>query len=184
MVDDAEGTPPGTGVHDLPVDPDVLPRAPLPRWDVLAVIAAGGAVGSLGRWGLTLLLPHPAGAFPWATFVANATGCLALGVLMVFVVEVWRPSRYARPFLGVGVLGGFTTFSTFMLDARALLVAGRTAAAGAYVAGSLVAGLVAVVVGIRATRLAVRRDGTHGPAAAVTSGTTVATGPRPGGRSR
>jgi len=167
MVDDGEGTPPGTDVDDLPVDPDVLPRAALPRWDVLAVIAAGGAVGSLGRWGLTLLLPHPAGAFPWATFAANTAGCALLGVLMVFVVEMWPPSRYARPFLGVGVLGGFTTFSTFMLDARSLLVAGRTAPALAYVAGSLAAGLAAVVVGIRGTRLAVRRDRTHGPAAPV-----------------
>lgn len=126
------------------------------RWDVLAVIAAGGAVGSLARWGLTLLLPHPAGTFPWPTFTANVAGCLLLGVLMVLVLEVWPPSRYLRPFLGVGVLGGFTTFSTAMLDARALLVDGRTALAGLYVFGSVAAGLFAVVVGIGATRLAVR----------------------------
>src|SRR5512147_1738493 len=56
------------------------------RWDVLAVIAAGGALGSLGRWGLTVLLPHPVGTFPWATFTANVTGCLLLGALMVFVI--------------------------------------------------------------------------------------------------
>lgn len=129
------------------------------RWDVLIVIAAGGAVGSLGRWGLTVLLPHPASAFPWATFTANVVGCLLLGALMVFVIEVWPPSRYLRPFLGVGVLGGFTTFSTYMLDARTLLVAGRTSLAGQYVFGSLVAGLVAVWVGIVATRLLVRRVG-------------------------
>ena len=126
------------------------------RWDVLAVIAAGGATGSLARWGLTLLLPHPAGAFPWATFVANVSGCGLIGVLMVCVIELWPPSRYVRPFLGVGVLGGFTTFSTYMLDARSLLVAGRPAVAGGYVFGSLAAGLAAVWTGVTVTRAAVR----------------------------
>jgi CrcB protein len=126
------------------------------RWDILAMIAAGGAIGSLARWSLTLLLPHAEGTFPWATFTANVTGCGLLGVLMVFVIEVWPPSRYVRPFLGVGVLGGYTTFSAYMLDARALLVAGRTASAGAYVFGSLAAGLAAVWASATATRLLVR----------------------------
>jgi CrcB protein len=126
------------------------------RGDVLAVIAAGGAIGSLARWGLTLLVPHPAGAFPWATFIANTSGCLLLGVLMVFVLEVLPPSRYLRPFLGVGVLGGYTTFSTYMLDARTLLVAGRVGLAGQYVLGSLAAGLVAVWVGAATARLTIR----------------------------
>jgi CrcB protein len=126
------------------------------RGDILAVIAAGGAIGSLARWGLTVAIPHPAGTFPWATFVANVTGCLLLGVLMVFVIEVLPPSRYLRPFLGVGVLGGYTTFSTYMLDARTLLVAGRAGLAGQYVVGSLAAGLVAVWVGVTTARLARR----------------------------
>jgi CrcB protein len=122
------------------------------RGDVLAVIAAGGAVGSLARWGLAQALPHPGDAFPWATFDANVTGCFALGVLMVFVSEVWPPSRYVRPFLGVGVLGGYTTFSTYMLDTRALLLSGRGDLAGIYVVASLVAGLTAVWVGIVGVR--------------------------------
>jgi len=126
------------------------------RWDILAVIAIGGALGSLARWTLSRLLPHPADAFPWATFDTNVSGCLLLGVLMVFVLDVLPPSRYLRPFLGVGVLGGFTTFSTYMLDARGLLVAGRTATAGAYLFGSLFAGLVAVWAGVTLARLAVR----------------------------
>lgn len=126
------------------------------RWDILAVIAVGGALGSLARWTLSQLLPHPADAFPWATFDTNVSGCLLLGVLMVFVLDVLPPSRYLRPFLGVGVLGGFTTFSTYMLDARALLVAGRTATAGAYLFGSLLGGLAAVWVGVTLARLAIR----------------------------
>jgi CrcB protein len=133
-----------------------LQRVVRHRWDILAVIAAGGAIGSLARWGLTQLLPHPADAFPWATFTANVSGCLLLGVLMVFVIEVWPPSRYVRPFLGVGVLGGYTTFSSYMLDARTLLVSGHAGLAGRYVAATLAAGLAAVWVGVTSARLVVR----------------------------
>ena len=121
--------------------------------DVLAVISAGGALGSLGRWGVGELLPWSGTTFPWATFLVNVSGALALGVLMVLVVEVWRPRRYVRPFVGVGVLGGWTTFSAYVLEARDLLAVDRPATAFAYVGGSLVAGLVAVWVGIAAARL-------------------------------
>ncbi|TGN65316.1 CrcB family protein [Nocardioides eburneiflavus] len=130
------------------------PRGPL-HADVLAVISAGGSLGSLGRWGVGELLPWSGTTFPWATFVVNVSGALALGVLMVFVLEVWRPHRYVRPFVGIGVLGGWTTFSTYALEARDLLAAGRPATAFAYVGGSLVAGLVAVWLGILAARLLV-----------------------------
>ncbi len=58
------------------------------------------------------------GRFPWATFVENVTGAFALGVLVVLAFARWPRSRYLRPFLGVGVLGGFTTFSTYALDIR------------------------------------------------------------------
>ena len=132
------------------------------RADVLAVIAVGGALGSLGRWGVGQALPARPDGFPWATFTENCTGALALGVLMVFVLDVWSPHRYLRPFLGVGVLGGYTTFSTYMLDARDLLAAGHEVIALTYVAGTLLAGLVAVWVGIVAARalvVAVRRRG-------------------------
>ena len=125
------------------------------RWDVLTVIAVGGALGSLARWEISRLLPHPSGTFPWATFDANVTGCLLIGVLMVFVIDVWPPSAYVRPFLGVGILGGYTTFSTYMLAARGLRVAGRTAIAGEYLFGSLAAGLAAVWAGVTLARLLV-----------------------------
>ncbi len=125
------------------------------RWDVLLVISAGGAVGSLARWSLTLAWPSRPGRFPWATLAANLTGCLLLGALMILVLDVWPPSRYLRPFLGVGVLGGYTTFSTAMLDTRAELVSGHQVAAGEYLFGSLVMGLVAVWIGMASARLAV-----------------------------
>jgi CrcB protein len=63
---------------------------------------------------------------------------------MVFVNDVWPPNRYVRPFLGVGVLGGYTTFSTYMLDTRALVASGRLGTAVGYVVVTLVGGLVVV----------------------------------------
>jgi CrcB protein len=160
--------------HVLSVDPDVSigrrsrTRAPSrsvgqqvrrtlrSRWDVLLVIAAGGAVGSLARWGLGEALSG-GGHFPWATFIENITGSFALGVLMVFVIDVWPPSRYVRPFVGVGVLGGFTTFSTYALDTRALVVADRAPLAAVYLFGTLAAGLAAVWLGIAVARLFITR---------------------------
>ena len=123
------------------------------RWDVVLVVAAGGALGSLARWGLGEVLSAGVGRFPWATFIENVTGSFALGALMVFVIDVWPPSRYVRPFVGVGVLGGFTTFSTYALDTRALVVADRVPLAAVYLFGTLAAGLVAVWLGIAVARL-------------------------------
>ena len=85
------------------------------------------------------------------------TGCFALGVLMVLALEVWPPSRYLRPFAGVGVLGGYTTFSTAMLETRSLAAAGRPALAAVYAVGTTLAGLLAVTVAVVVTRVAVQR---------------------------
>jgi CrcB protein len=133
-----------------------LLRAMVRRRDVLAVIAVGGALGSLARWGLAEALPRRPGEFPWSTFIANVSGCFLIGLLMVFVIEVWPPSRYLRPFLGVGVLGGYTTFSTYMLDTRALLVRGDPRLAGLYLFGSLAAGFICVWLAVFAARGLVR----------------------------
>jgi CrcB protein len=164
------------------------------RADILAVIAVGGALGSLARWGIGEALPVRPGRFPWATLIANVSGCLLLGVLMVFVLDVWPPSRYARPFLGVGVLGGYTTFSTAMLDIHAQLVAGHAALAGSYLSASLGVGLVAVWVGMvlaRATVVAVRSRARRrrepddaGPPQAAPSARTPDDEPTPDGPTR
>ena len=123
------------------------------RWDVLLVIAVGGAIGSVARYGLGIALPHLPGDVAWSTMTENVSGAFALGLLMVFVVEAWPSTRYLRPFVGVGVLGGFTTFSTYMLDTRALLAAGNEGAAAGYLLGTLVLGLLAVWLGIVLGRL-------------------------------
>ncbi|HYN29138.1 MAG TPA: CrcB family protein [Dermatophilaceae bacterium] len=135
------------------------------RRDVLAVIAAGGALGSAARWALGTALPHRPGELPVATWLENVTGAAALGVLMVLVTEVWPARRYVRPFWGVGVLGGYTTFSTYMLDTHALFLAGRPLTAVGYSLGTLLTGLPAAWAGIavaralttRSTRRAARR---------------------------
>lgn len=155
----------------LPVDPDVVGAARhrgrararylsgqarsaiLARWDILLFIAAGGSLGAVARYGIGQAMPHTSREFPWATFVINVSGCLALGLLMVFVLDVWASSRYVRPFFGVGLLGGYTTFSTYTLETRDLLVAGRQDLAGFYLLGSLAAGLTAVWLGIVIGRL-------------------------------
>ena len=155
--------------HRLPVDPDVeadeddrrlghtatvqheLGAVLAERWDVLLVVALGGALGSLGRWCLGEALAG-SGSFPWATFVENVSGSFALGVLMVVLLERWPRSRYLRPLLGVGVLGGFTTFSTYALDLRTLVAADRLALAVTYLAGTLLAALLAAWLGITAAR--------------------------------
>ena len=127
------------------------------RGDILLVIAVGGALGSLGRWAVTATVPHATGDVPWATVIENVTGAFALGVLMVFVLDVWPSRRYLRPFLGIGVLGGYTTFSTYMLDTRTLLADGHALTAFAYLFGSLLLGLVAVAAGVVIARLLVQR---------------------------
>ncbi|MFI0423033.1 fluoride efflux transporter FluC [Spongiactinospora sp. 9N601] len=123
----------------------------------LAAVAAGGAAGAVARYALTEAFPHPPGAFAWATFGINVCGCLLIGVLMVLITEVRRAHPLVRPFLGVGVLGGFTTFSTYIADVREALAAGHPLTAAAYLAGTLVAALAAVTAGVLLTRALFRR---------------------------
>jgi CrcB protein len=115
-----------------PIDPDIdldvrSPRGETrtQRWTLLIAIAIGGVLGNEARYGLSLALPHPAGAMPWATFLTNVSGCALIGVLMVTITELTSAHRLVRPFLGVGVLGGYTTFSTYILDIHQLLEVDR-----------------------------------------------------------
>jgi fluoride exporter len=148
---------------NLPVDSDVDVRVPRQRvelraapWAVLGTIAAGGVLGAEARFGLATLLPHRTGQFPWATFLTNVSGCLLIGALMVLVTEVWAAHPLLRPFLGVGVLGGFTTFSTYTVDIQQLVRAGAARTGLLYLAATLLAALAAVYTGIVLTRLVTR----------------------------
>ena len=145
------------------VDPDVDLRVPAQRREligrhtrVLGVIAVGGALGALARYGVGLALPTEPGRFPWGTFLVNVAGCLLIGVLMVLVTDVFTARPLLRPFLGVGVLGGFTTFSTYANEIRGLLAPGELPVAFAYLAGTLVGALLAVLLGMVGMRLLLR----------------------------
>ncbi|MFI7617470.1 fluoride efflux transporter CrcB [Nonomuraea terrae] len=126
-------------------------------WPTLGVIALGGAAGALARYGLGVAFPHQAGAFPWTTLAVNVSGCLLIGVLMVAITEIWSAPGWVRPLLGVGVLGGYTTFSTYVLEARRLLDGGAARAALAYLVITPVLALAAVWAGSAATRALNRR---------------------------
>lgn len=123
---------------------------------VLIVIALGGGLGAILRYDLALLLPTRSGQFPWGTFTANVVGCLLVGVLMVLITDVWSAHRLVRPFLGVGVLGGFTTFSTYAVEIRNLLHPGSVGVAFGYLAGTLIGAMLAVIVGVLLARTATR----------------------------
>jgi CrcB protein len=152
---------PGGPFPKLPVDPDVTPdadvRPPRVHTIVLGVVAAGGALGALARWVVAEALPHDTGDFPWDTLLTNVAGCFLIGILMVLVVERWPDRPLVRPFFGTGILGGFTTFSTYAVDTRTLIATGHAVGAAAYLVGTLLVGLVAVAAGLRATERLVAR---------------------------
>lgn len=109
-------------------------------------MALGGAAGALARWALGVALPDGAG-FPWTTFAINVVGSFLLALLPAFLVV--RRSRLLTVGLGTGVLGGFTTLSTYSEQSRALLAAGRPGLAATYLLGTLAACLVAVAAARR-----------------------------------
>jgi CrcB protein len=146
------------------VDPDVDLHVQAHRRElshhhvsVLGAIAVGGGLGAIARYGVGVLLPTVPGRFPIGTFLINVVGCLLIGVLMVLVTEVFAAHPLVRPFLGVGVLGGFTTFSTYANEVRGLLRPGDLPVALLYTAGTLIAALLAVIGGMCLTRTLVRK---------------------------
>ncbi|WP_234390839.1 fluoride efflux transporter CrcB [Nocardia suismassiliense] len=147
----------------LSVESDIEPRDLSQRREsgekhgaILAVIAVGGALGSSARYGLTLAWPTPPGGFPWAVFTINVVGSFLLGVLMVVVTEIRPAHPLVRPFLGVGVLGGFTTFSTYANDIHGLLDLHAVIVAAAYLLATLVVALTAAALAVALTRVAAR----------------------------
>lgn len=121
-------------------------------WGDLAMVAAGGAVGSVLRYLAGKVMGPTADAgVPWHTFAVNVSGAFALGLLVVVAARAGWPAWW-RPFVAVGVLGGYTTFSTLSLEAVELALTGRVGTAAAYAAGSLIAGIAGAAAGIAAGR--------------------------------
>lgn len=162
--DDRSGEAAADDGADLPVDSDVdlhfprqvreLREAP---WAVPAAISLGGAIGALARYGVDLLLPYELGEFAYATLLVNLSGCLLIGFLMVLVTDVRPRWRLVRPFFGVGILGGYTTFSTHIVDAQHLLTSGAAAQTLLYLGGTLIGGIAAVWAGIALAERVFRR---------------------------
>ena len=116
-------------------------------------VALGGAIGAVGRYGVNVAATRWLGiGFPWGTVIVNVVGSFAMGVLIVWLAN--KGGMRFAPFLMTGVLGGFTTFSAFSLDAITLFERGQTLQAGAYVLGSVVTALIAIMAGMAATRMA------------------------------
>ena len=113
----------------------------------LVAVALGGVIGSLGRYAVGVALPHAAGEFPWATLTVNVSGAFAMGLLVAFLVDRPGVHRLARPFLGVGVLGGWTTFSALAVDVVQLGRADAVSPLVAYVAATFLVGTLAVGAG-------------------------------------
>ena len=129
-----------------------------------SLVALGGAIGSLlryqvGRWMTHLLGPQVVTAFPWATLTVNVVGSLVMGLLAGWLAKFGPGQSLGggerwRLFVGVGVLGGFTTFSSFSLVMMMLIERGQPAQAFVYAAVSLLAGLTALYLGLIVVRLA------------------------------
>ena len=118
---------------------------------VLAV-AAGGALGALLRYEAGLIWPTAIGTFPTTTLLINLSGCLVIGAFLVVITEIWTPHPLLRPFFATGVLGGFTTFSTYSLDIVLLVEQGHPATAMLYLGVTAVGALLAVAIGMVSAR--------------------------------
>jgi len=118
-------------------------------------IAAGGAVGAVARHLLTIQVGHLLGlGFPYGTMIINIAGSMMLGALIEGLALFWSVGTEFRAFLVVGILGSFTTFSTFSLDVMVLINRGEFLPASLYVLASVGFALVAFAGGMAAVRLA------------------------------
>lgn len=135
---------------------DAQARSRTPVWrrpSAVLWVAAGGFLGAPARYAVGTLVTGPPVGFPWATFIANVSGALLLGALYELLAVRFPGSGRARLFFGTGVLGSYTTFSTYMVETLQVGEAGHLVVAVTYLVTSIVAGLCAVVAGIRLVRV-------------------------------
>jgi len=174
MTDDEHQRTPEHSPAPLPVDPD-LPgagsdtstssprrrarrrhRPPGAQLVLVTSIGIGGVVGALSRYVLEQTFPPAPGQIPWVVLAINLTGSALLGLLLVVLVEQFPRGRLARSMLGTGIIGAYTTFSTFTVGAVEIGRAGHDVTAVVYVVLSVLGGLVAAAAGIALGRLAMR----------------------------
>ena len=119
----------------------------------LLIVAAGGALGAMARYGVGRLLP--AGGWPWPTLTANVVGGLLMGLLAGWLAfRAGAQGESIRLFAAVGLLGGFTTFSAFSLETALMIEKRQFALASGYVAASVVLSIAALFVGLMVARRA------------------------------
>jgi CrcB protein len=118
----------------------------------LRAIFAGGFIGAVARAELADLMPDHPGTWPWATLVVNIVGAFLLGYFVTRLQERLPLSAYRRPFLGTGICGALTTFSTMQIELLQMLDAGRLALATLYAIVSVLAGFAAVVAATNLVR--------------------------------
>ena len=116
-------------------------------------VGLGGALGSMLRFGASrwFMLHHPNAAFPLSTLLVNWLGCFLMGALMLGIQQAHFSPRW-QPFIGAGILGGFTTFSAFSLEAVLLWQRGEALLAVAYVLLSVLGGIAALLAGMAVSR--------------------------------
>lgn len=118
----------------------------------ILLVMSGGAIGAGLRFGLSKALPYSGQGWPWSTFVANILGGLAMGILAAWVLRGDNSAEPLRLFVGVGVLGGFTTFSAFSLEMARMIEQGHTGLAAGYAVASVLLALAALFAGMTAAK--------------------------------
>lgn len=120
----------------------------------ILAIAGGGAFGALLRHAMNNIVTHMVGTtFPWGIFAVNIFGSFLMGVLIALFAHIWDPPQAMKAFLTVGLLGAFTTFSTFSMDAITLIERGAIGAAVLYIAGSVLLAIGALYGGMMLVRI-------------------------------
>lgn len=118
----------------------------------ILLVMSGGAIGAGLRFGLSRALPYSGQGWPWSTFAANILGGLAMGILAAWVLRGDNSAEPLRLFVGVGVLGGFTTFSAFSLEMARMIEQGQTGLAAGYALTSVLFALGALFAGMTAAK--------------------------------
>jgi CrcB protein len=122
------------------------------QWGILLAVALGGALGSLLRYLVAGAIQSPANPFPLGIFIVNVTGGFIMGVIVEFSALKFQIAPEVRAFLTVGILGGYTTFSTFSLDSALLIERGAYTSAALYIVGSTVLSILALFAGLWVVR--------------------------------
>ena len=127
--------------------PPPAPRSTPPAWLVYVAVFAGGMLGGTTRYLIGLAIPAQPGEIPWAILGVNLVGAFIMALLLAGWVRRGHVSHPWRPFLATGILGSFTTWSTFMADTYGLFVDGAEVLAGVYVVGATALGIGAAGLG-------------------------------------